>query len=537
MENVVGMGSRRNCRCSIGYLMLAMALCYLAVAATAQMPTPLLAKTASGVVMGVRAQGSDVTGFEGIPYAAPPIGDLRWKAPQLPVAWKGVRHADHFSASCMQVIRGEHLPWTREFMAQYPVSEDCLYLNVWTVARDHDTAKLRPVLLWIHGGGLIEGSAAPAAYNGAAMAKRGLVFVSINYRLGAFGFMAHPALTAESPNHASGDYGLLDVVAALRWVHENIAAFGGDPSRVTIVGQSSGSTAVLFMTASPLAKGLFRGAIAESGADLDPPTSIPLQEAQQNGSVFAEKCGRKTLKELRALSAEDLLQCQRSAGLRFRPDIDGLFLAHGVGDVFAVGMQNDVPTITGMNADEGSASSGYGKISVAEYAVEAKKSYGVTSAEFLKLYPGKTDAEAGESLKQSSRDRAQVSVYLWAAQRAETSRTHAYTYYFSRVIPWPEHLEFGAFHSAEIPYALGNLSALQRPYEPIDYELEREVSGYWEQFVRTDDPNKSGLPIWLPSRKGQPVVMELGVKAGMRPVASPEKFQFWKEYLEKPSSR
>jgi len=534
MENVVGMGSRRNCGCSIGCMVLAVALCCLALAATAQMSTPLLAKTASGVVMGVRAQSSDVTAFEGVPYAATPVGDLRWKAPQSPVAWKGVRRADHFSASCMQAIRGEHLPWTREFMAQYPISEDCLYLNVWTAAKEHDTAKLRPVLVWIHGGGLIEGSAAPAAYNGAAMAKRGLVFVSINYRLGIFGFMAHPALTAESPDHASGDYGLLDIVAALRWVHENIAAFGGDPSRVTIAGQSSGSTAVLFMTASPLAKGLFRGAIAESGADLDPPTSVPLQEAEQNGLAFAEKCGEKTLKGLRTLSAGDLLECQRGAGVRFRPDIDGLFLTHGVGDVFAAGMQNDVPTITGMNADEGSASSGYGKISAAEYAAEAKKNYGTDSGEFLKLYPGETGAEAGESLKQSSRDRARVSVYLWAEKRAETSRTPAYTYYFSRAIPWPEHPEFGAFHSAEIPYALGNLSELQRPYEPIDYELAKEVSGYWEQFVRTGDPNQSGLPGWLSSGKGHHDVMELGVKTGMRPIASEEKFQFWKEYLEKP---
>jgi len=527
------MRSRRRCGYRARWI-LAVALCFLAPGAPAQTSTPLVAKVASGVVAGESVQGTDVTAFEGIPFATPPVGDLRWKAPQPPAAWEGVRRADHFSASCMQVIRGEHLPWTREFMAQYPISEDCLYLNVWTAAKERDRAKLRPVLVWIHGGGLIEGSAAPASYNGAAMAKRGLVFVSINYRLGAFGFMAHPALTAESPDHASGDYGLLDVVAALRWVRGNIAAFGGDPSRVTIAGQSSGSTAVLFMTASPLAKGLFRRAIAESGADLDPPTSVPLEEAEQNGSAFVEKCGGKTLSELRALSAERVLECQQSVGLRFRPDIDGLFLTRGVADVFAAGMQNDVPTITGMNADEGSASSGYGKVSAAEYAARAKKNYGADSEEFLKLYPGETDAEAGESLKQSSRDRGQVSMYLWAEKRAETSRTPAYLYYFNRAIPWPEHPEFAAFHSAEIPYALGNLAALQRPYEPIDLELEREVSGYWEQFVRSGQPNQRGLPIWLPARTGQRDVMELGVKTGMRPVTDERKFQFWKNYLEKP---
>jgi para-nitrobenzyl esterase len=514
--------------------MFCVVFCCLPLAVEAQTAAPFVVKTASGTVTGERVNGSDVTAFEGIPYAAPPVGELRWKPPQPPVAWKGVRHADHFSASCMQVVRGEHLPWTREFMAQYPISEDCLYLNVWTAAKAHDTAKLRPVLLWIHGGGLVEGSAAPAAYNGAAMAKRGLVFVSINYRLGAFGFMAHPALAEESPAHASGDYGLLDVVAALRWVHENIAAFGGDPARVTIDGQSSGSTAVIFMTASPLAKGLFRGAIAESGADLDPPTSISLKDAEENGVAFAAKCGERNLKALRALSAESLLQCQRSAGMPFRPDIDGLFLTRGVADVFAAGMQNDVPTISGMNADEGSASSGYGKISVADYAALAKRRYGAGSAEFLELYPGRTDVEAGESLKQSSRDREKVSVYLWAQVRAKTSHTPAYTYYFSRAIPWPQHPEFGAFHSAEIPYALDNLPELQRPYEPIDYKLEREVSGYWEQFVRSGEPNKQGLPVWTPYEEGHRVVMELGVKTGMRPVASERKFQFWKSHLEKP---
>ena len=531
MENAVGMSLRRCNGYGAGGWMLTAALC---CAVPAQTPAPLVAKTAPGAVVGTSVEGSGVTAFEGIPYARPPVGDLRWKAPQAPVAWEGVRRADHFSASCMQAIRGEHLPWTREFMAQYPISEDCLYLNVWTAAREHDRAKLRPVLVWIHGGGLIEGSAAPEAYNGAAMAKRGLVFVSINYRLGAFGFMAHPSLTAESPEHASGDYGLLDAVAALRWVHENIAAFGGDPSRVTIAGQSSGSTVVLFMTASPLAKGLFRGAIAESGADLDPPTSVPLKEAEQNGSAFAGKCGAKTLGELRALSAAKVLECQQSPGMHFRPDVDGLFLTRGVADVFATRAQNDVPTITGMTADEGSASSSYGKISAAEYTARAKKNYGADSEEFLKLYPGKTDADAGESLKQSSRDRGQVSTYLWAEKRAETSRTPAYTYYFNRAIPWPEHPEFGAFHSAEIPYALGNLAALKRPYEAVDYELEREVSGYWEQFVRTGDPNTRSLPGWVPSGKGHHDVMELGVKTGMRPVTSGRKFQFWKNYLEKP---
>jgi para-nitrobenzyl esterase len=488
-------------------------------------------KTADGLVAGVRATGSSVIAYEGIPYAAPPVGTLRWRPPQPAVAWSGVRRADHFAASCMQMIRGEHLPWTSQFAAQNPISEDCLYLNVWSPAGGFGSRKRSPVLLWIHGGGFVEGSAAPEVYRGEELAKRGVVVVSINYRLGVFGFLAHPELASESPSHSSGDYGLMDVVAALRWVRENIAAFGGDPERVTIAGQSSGAAAVIYMTASPLAKGLFQGAIIESGAYVTPPPTFSLKNAEENGTAFAQSSGAATLKDLRALSAEELLAKQKASKIHFRPDVDGLFLTQSVGETFAEGKQNDVPTITGQTADEGSNASSYGKTNVADYAKAAEKTYGGMREEYLRLYPGRTDAEAGESEKRSARDLNLVAMYLWAESRAATAHTASYTYFFDRAIPWPEHPEFGAFHASEVPYALGNLSVLKRPFEPEDYSLEQAMTGYWVQFLRSGDPNAKGLPLWPASRKGQPVTMELGGTVGPRTVASEEVFQFWKNYL------
>jgi len=487
--------------------------------------------TEDGLVTGVPVAGASVIAYEGIPYAAPPVGALRWRPPQPAAAWSGVLRADHFAASCMQTIRGEHLPWTIQFAVQKPISEDCLYLNVWSPVGGAGSRKRNPVLLWIHGGGFVEGSATPEVYSGEELAKRGVVVVSINYRLGVFGFLAHPELASESPSHSSGDYGLMDVVAALRWVRENIAAFGGDPERVTIAGQSSGAAAVIYMTASPLAKGLFQGAIIESGAYVTPPTTYSLKDAEENGTVFAQSSGAATLKDLRALGAEKLLEKQKSSKIHFRPDVDGLFLQQSVAETFAAGKQNDVPTITGQTADEGSNASSYGKANVADYAKAAEKTYGAMHEEYLRLYPGRTDAEAGESEKRSARDLNLVAMYLWTESRAATAHTASYTYFFDRAIPWPEHPEFGAFHASEVPYALGNLGVLQRPFEPVDYSLEREMTGYWVQFLRGGDPNAKELPLWPASRKGQPVTMELGIKVGPRPVASEEVFQFWKNYL------
>ena len=427
----------------------------------------------------------------------------------------------------MQTIRGEHLPWTREFMAQLPISEDCLYLNVWAPAPMRAASK-RPVMVWIHGGGLFEGAAAPAMFNGAALASRGIVFVSINYRLGVFGFFAHPELTSESPHHVSGNYGLLDMLAALQWVHRNIAAFGGDPEHVTIAGQSSGSTAVQLLTLSPLAKHLFRGAITESGADADDPRTDSPPEAELNGQQFARLAGASSLAALRALPAEEILQAQVEGfqqSLHFRPVLDGWLLSQTQTEAFAAGTQNDVPTIGGFNADEGSASSIYGKITAAEFRAKAQKRFGPLAEEYLRLYPASSDAGAGASAKASARDEENMLVALWARERSLTAHTPAFTYFFTHTIPWPEHLEFGAFHSAEIPYALANLDRLDRPWTAEDRKLEHTMSSYWLNFVRTGNPNGRGLPMWPVAADS--TLMELGDHTGPRPLAGPAIVSFW----------
>ena len=479
--------------------------------------------TQSGQVSGVSANDAAVFVFKGIPYAAPPVGPLRWQSPQPPAIWTGVRKADHFSSSCMQTIRGEHLPWTREFMAQYPISEDCLYLNVWTPAKLDNVH--HPVLVWIHGGGFVEGAASPAIYNGEQLARQGIVVVSINYRLGVFGFLAHPQLTLESPHHASGNYGLEDAVAALRWVHNNIAVFGGDPNRITIAGQSSGAAAVIYLTVSPLAKDLFQGAIAESGAYITPPDTHSLKEAEAQGADFATALGANSLVQLRKIPASELIAAQQKS--RFRPNVDGWFLPESISDIFSAGKQNDVPSITGLNADESSYSSKYSRLTPNEFKQQAEERYGDLANEFLKLYPAGSQAEATLAQKASDRDRSRVAMYLWALNRSSTAKAAAYTYYFDRAVPWPEHPEFGAFHSAEIPYWFRNLDMLNRPYTRADRELSDEISSYWIHFIQTGTPDKKGLPPWAAFRSQSRTTMELGTRTGPLPVADEARFNFW----------
>jgi len=485
-------------------------------------------RTESGLVQGIPASDPKISAFLGVPYAAPPLGDLRWREPQSVPAWSGIRKADHFSASCIQHISGERLPWTREFLAQLPISEDCLYLNVWTP--EIKTREPKAVLLWIHGGGFVEGAASPAMYNGEQLARMGIVVVSINYRLGIMGFFAHPELTRESAHHASGDYGLLDIVAALQWTQKNIRAFGGDPAQVTIAGQSAGGTAEELLIASPLAKGLFRAAIIESGATLSDPTGGSLAQEEQQGVQFAAFTTKPTLKELRGLSAEDLQTLESRAHLRFGPDVDGWFLSESVPTVFAAGRQNDVVTIDGMVADEGSSSKSYGTLTPEEFQKQVRKTYQSLADKFLRLYPSNTQVECTESQKQLERDRRLVSMYLWGVKRASTSKTSFYTYYFNHALPWPQHPEFGAFHSAEIPYWTRNLKALDRPYASEDWAISDTLSSYWVNFVKTGSPNGKGLPAWPALKSAEPVTMELGDRVVPQPVVSPEKFNLWMEY-------
>ena len=319
-------------------------------------------------------------------------------------------------------------------MTQNDVSEDCLFLNVWTPASSRG-ARL-PVLVWIYGGGFQEGSSEVPIYDGANLAETGLVVVSFNYRLGVFGFLAHPELSAESPHHSSGNYGLLDQVAALQWVKQNIQNFGGDPARVTICGQSAGAASVHALTASPLARSLFQGAIAQSGSGLGGFPMASKDAAEKAGVAFAEEHGAHSLKELRALSPEELMaQKQQSpSGFRFWPSVDGWFYPTDPKQIFADGKQNDVPMITGYTSGD-STTFAPPRLSAEQFRAQVKQRYGLMAEDFLKLYPVETDEQAKQSQVDSGRDRERVSMYLWALERAGTSKTPAYTYFFTQAIP------------------------------------------------------------------------------------------------------
>lgn len=475
-----------------GGVLFAATTCLLAAlpAARAQRMEPV--RVESGLLAGVSGKDNAVRVFKGVPFAAPPVGDLRWRPPQPPARWEGVRNADRFGPSAMQPDLGEFGPWTKEFLFGNEVSEDCLYLNVWTAAQS--AGEKRPVLVYIHGGAFTGGSGEVAVYDGEALAKKGLAVVTINYRLGVLGFLAHPELTQESPQRASGNYGLLDQVAALQWVQRNIAAFGGDPGNVTIAGQSAGAASVHFLTASPLAKGLFHRAIAQSGSGVGRGFTRSREAAEQDGQKFAAGKGAHSLAQLRSIPAKDLITA--GSPFRFGPVADGWFLPEDVTRIFAQGRQNDVPTLTGLNADEGSASPTYGKISADAFQKQAQQRYGDEAAAFLQLYPADSDARAGGEQKRSERDQSMVSMALWAANRAKTARTQAFLYFFDRAIPWPQHPEFGAFHTSEVPYVFDNLALLDRPWEAADRKAAEVISAYWVNFARQGDPNGRGLPRW-----------------------------------------
>ncbi len=483
-----------------------------------------------GEVLGVPGRNASVMAYKGIPFAAPPVGELRWRAPQPVAPWKGVKAADRFGSSCIQRIVNESKPWTYEFMTHNQISEDCLYLNVWSAAKQPGAPV--PVFVYIYGGALNEGSGAVPAYDGEGLAMKGLVVVTFNYRVALAGFFAHPELTKESGHNSSGNYGLLDQVAALNWVKANIAKFGGDPAQVTIAGQSAGASSVNALTASPLAKGLFVRAIAESGLSVaGKGQGAPgLEAAEATGIAFAKAKGAMSLADLRAMPWEQLTQpVQGWRGVRLI--VDGWFLPMQVAETFAQGKQNDVVTMTGWNRDEGGATPNPA-VTSAQFQAQARKRYGDKAAEFLKLYPAESDQQAAAAQNDSSRDRQRVSAYLWARERAKTAKTRAYTYYWDHAMPGPDAGVYGAFHSSEVPYVLNTLYTSQRPFTDADRSVAEEVSSYWANFAKTGDPNGKGLPVWAPvGEKAE--TMEIGDRPGAIPVAgSAEKLAFWSMVLE-----
>ena len=444
--------------------------------------------------------GEDIRVYRGIPFAAPPVGDLRWRPPQPVESWDGVRDATVAAPACVQA----RLP--AEVSSFYDagvdeISEDCLYLNVWTGAAPDDRA---PVMVWIHGGGLAIGHGAEIAYDGTALAERGVVLVTINYRLATLGYLAHPLLSAESEHRASGNYGTLDQVAALDWVQRNIAAFGGDPGRVTIFGESAGSWSVNQMMATPRARGLFHGAIGESGGGFGSSgQAYPKAEMEASGErLVAALLGpdvEPSLEAMRSASADDVLGVAPEL-VRSQATADGWVFPDTIYNIFTAGDQHDVPVIIGSNAHEGSMFV-QSPATLADYRDSVSSQYGEFADGFLSTYPAETVEEAHHSQVAISTD----VTFGWEmrtwARMMETVSSPAYLYFFSRVPPAADADQYGAYHTAEIPYVFDNFGVSTSPhanrdYDDIDRELSNTLASYWVNFAATGNPNGAGLPEW-----------------------------------------
>ena len=459
-----------------------------------------------GALRGAETDG--IRHFFGIPFAAPPIGDLRWRAPQAPAAWTGEREATAFGPACEQIRRP-----AKNGEAAMPMSEDCLTLNIWSP--ETKGAPL-PVMVWIHGGGFMFGSGREPTFDGTALAKKGVVLVTINYRLGALGFMAHPEMTAEAGYHASGNYGILDQIAALKWIRGNIAAFGGDPRNVTIFGESAGSTAISILQASPLAAGLFDKAIGESTSQFDPDGGLigrkDMRQAEEYGKAFADKLGAPTLPALRALPPEQILA---DPTFFWPTERDGYVLPDIVYNIFAQGRQNDVPTLVGSNSDEGST-----------IKMEWVKRVQADPAAYDRIY-----GSADDQLRQSATDAVEWQMRTWAKLQTRTGKAKAWLYWFDR--PWPGQVAKGAFHGSEIVYVFKNLATESQPWTDEDRRVSDLMSSYWVNFARTGNPNGPGLPEWPNYAESDPKLMRLAPDAGVISSPRPQAQAFLDSYFDK----
>jgi para-nitrobenzyl esterase len=477
-----------------------------AVALSAAITEPV--RLGSGLISGVSGIDPQVRVFKGIPFAAPPIGPLRWRPPQPAAHWNGVRQADQFSAICPQPARtGMSALLPTSYRLGTP-NEDCLYLNIWTTARS-STDKL-PVIVYLPGGGFTAGSGSALIFDGESLAKRGVVLVTINYRLGALGFLAHPELTKESDHNASGNYGLMDQVAALQWLRKNIMGFGGDANQITAFGQSAGAGSVCWLMAPPLAQGLFQRAIADSGGGPPPNGLRKRREAEQAGSKLMAALGAKTIAELRALPFDAFLAL---GGNTPGPTIDGWFLPNDPMAIFRQGKQNDVPLLVGSNSDEGNNQAR--PVAAAKYIEESKVRYGGAFDSYMKLYPADSEDQARASQISAMTDSFAWRVWTFAKLHSATAKSPAYLYYFSRQPPVDAPIK-GAYHTAELYYVFGNQRLYKQQWADWDRRLSDIASSYWVNFATRGNPNGPNLPRWMPySEKESSRLMVLGDKVEM----------------------
>jgi para-nitrobenzyl esterase len=502
-------------------------LTLLVGAARAEAPKPV--KVEGGLVQGVVEEG--LTIYRGIPYAAPPVGDLRWRAPQPAPKWTGVRAASEYGRACMQ---------TNAAISNLPApSEDCLFVNVWTPAARAD--ERLPVMVWIHGGGFIAGTPAEQLYHGEWLAKKGVVVVSVGYRLGVFGFLAHPALTAESHHHVSGNYGLLDMIAGLDWVQKNVAAFGGDPRRVTVFGESAGAIAVSQLCSSPLAKGLFQAAISESGGSFGPVRTgggpgenmQPLDSAEKVGAAWAQTVGASNLAELRKIPAEKLqAAAQRQQRISW-PITDGWVIPDDQYKLYEAGRYNDVPILIGYNSDEGATPS-----SQEAYVQGVHQRYEQFADKLLAAYPGGETPVSKKTARDLTRDTAfGWGTWSWARLQAKTGKSKVFLYYFDEHPDYPADTPragYGTPHSEELPYVFHQLREHHRPAPtPKDEAMSDMLRTFWTNFAKTGDPNGAVLPKWPAFSNTQPQMLQMAsgnTKAG--PIVSEDGLKALDEYFK-----
>ena len=520
---------------------LAASALVVAMSTGARTAAPDRVKIAGGTIEGTGPQGSGVREFKGIPFAQPPVGDLRWSPPQPVKDWTAVRQTTKFGPRCMQASLFGDMSFRSDGM-----SEDCLYLNVWTPAKS--ASERLPVLVYFFGGGFVAGDGSEPRYDGESMARKGIVSLTVNYRLGLFGFFAHPDLTKESPHHASGNYALLDQNAALLWVRQNIAAFGGDPQKITIAGESAGSVAVSAQMASPLSRDLIAGAIGESGSVLGTLAPVPLAEMEERGEKFASSLGATTIAALRAMTTAQIFEAATKSGApQFGTTIDGYFFPEPPLATFAAGKQAHIPLLAGWNSEEMNARAVLGREPVNRESFEkaVARLYGDHAKEVLKEYAAATDEEALQSATNLASDRfIGYSTWKWIDLCSRTGSKPVYRYYYSRPRPAmtpemgnatpglaggvirgqtqaanPAPPARGAVHSAEIEYAMGNL-ATNKVYQwtPDDYKVSSVMQDYFASFVKTGNPNGKGLPKWpAASSSGTATVMQIDVETRAHP--------------------
>lgn len=543
-------------RISLQILLLVIPFFSKAQQAENQNAFPVQITISNGIIEGEFDIKTNIQSFKGIPFAQPPVGDLRWKAPQPVTSWNGVKQTKKFGPRSIQSNVFGDMGFRSDGM-----NEDCLYLNVWSPAKS--TNEKLPVLVYFYGGGFAAGDGSESRYDGENMAKKGIVTLTVNYRLGIWGFFSHPELTKESPNHASGNYGLLDQNAALKWVQANIEKFGGDPKRVTIAGESAGSIAVSAQMASPLSKGLIAGAIGESGGSIFPTLApVPLAQAEKTGLEFAQKIGAPSLKDLRSMSTLELYQKSLGTSLGvFKTTIDGYFLTQTLPETFESKQQAMVPLLLGWNSEEMTyrALTAGKDITNETYIQKVKELYGNKADEVLKLYPAGTPEVTEQSATDLAGDRfIAYSTWKWFDLHRKNSTQPVYRYYYAH--PRPEMrdksleaglaggvikknsntpktpIPKGAVHSAEIEYAMGNLAGNKEyAWTEDDYSVSETMMNYFANFIKTGNPNGDKLPIWPMAKEDEkPEVMIIDLVSKSKKAENDARYLFLdKEFSKK----